>query len=371
MTHARFVSIIMAGGSGTRFWPVSTRALPKQFLPLAGDTPMLRETAERVLPVTPWDSLFVICGAHHAGNVRRILPELPEPNLILEPVARNSCPALALAGLAIRRRYPHQRVAVAALPSDHVIRDTNEFRACMHAALARAADAGCFVTLGIVPASAHTGFGYIERAERAFEGPPGGGGFRAVRFVEKPDLETARHYVSSGRYFWNAGMFFFRLDTLDDHVARLQPALHAAMHEIGRESAQEAPAGRLSAAAVARHFPRVPAISFDYAIMEHAAAVEVIPLDAGWNDLGSWPGIALVRPVDGAGNSGQGAVAAIEASGNVIYSTVVGHVTAVLGVDELVVVTTPQATLVLPKARAQDVRLIVEWLAEHGGEGWL
>ena len=282
--------VIMAGGSGTRFWPLSRRMRPKQFLPLASEKPLIVETAERVQGLARRQDRYVVCGKAHAAAVRRWVKGLPRANVLVEPVARNTAPAIALAAIHIARRDP--RGVIAVLPSDHHIAAVDAFRRQLESAAAVAAD-GFIVTLGIQPSRADTGYGYIRLGE-----PLGLSGARkAAAFVEKPDAETARRYLASGEYLWNGGIFVFRADVMREALRALAPELHAGMARI-----DSALGKRTYPSTLAREFPKLPAISIDYAVAEKAPNIAVVPGDFGWSDVGSFAAIPEVRPVDSEGN---------------------------------------------------------------------
>src|SRR5262245_4991963 len=244
-------SVILAGGSGTRFWPLSRAARPKQFLPLASRSPLLVDTARRLAPLSTPKQTFVSCGAAHASAVRRLLKAIPRRNILVEPVARNTAPAIGLAATHIALR--ERRAVLQVLPADHAVRDDERFRTCLSQA-ARLAEQGLLVTLGIRPTRPETGYGYIQLGDSI-----AGGACRVKSFVEKPDETTARGYVQSGQFLWNAGIFVFRADTIlgaiTAHLPQLAEALARISPRIGRR-------GYL--AAVARELKKLPSVSIDY-----------------------------------------------------------------------------------------------------------
>lgn len=354
-------ALILAGGSGTRFWPLSRKSRPKQLLALEGERTLLRDTVERLRPLVPPEAVWICTTRALAEAVRSDLPEVPPGQILLEPVGRNTAPAI---GWSIRSMPEEaRRGAVAVLPADHRVGDPAAFRDVLGRA-ARAVEEGDRVmTLGVTPRWAETGYGYLEL------GPPvsaadsaGLEGLRRVRrFVEKPTLEDAERFVRSGEYLWNAGIFVFRGTTFLDVLARLQPDLARGLEEIAAEP------GRVD-----EIYPRLPADSIDYAVMEKLDDISTLPLDCGWSDLGSWSALDEVLPRDGAGNSGRGDTLAVDASGNLLFSDSGDPgLIAVLGVKDLVVVRTGDAVLVMPKERAQEVRKIVAELGTRGREDLL
>lgn len=340
--------VIMAGGSGTRFWPLSRRTRPKQFLALATERPMLVETAARLEGLASLQDTFVVCGKAHAGMVAKLLKKLPRANVLVEPEARNTAPAIALAVAHVSARNPQGVMVV--LPSDQHVAQVAAFRTAVSEGVA-AAKQGRIVTLGIKPTRPETGYGYIRL------GAGGNGSVRAVgAFVEKPSAEKAEGYLASGEYLWNAGIFIFRADVMKEAFARHLPEVHGALHKI-----QEAVGTSKYAATLKREFVRMPSISIDYGVAEKADNIAVVPADCGWSDVGSFNALPEVRARDEHGNVVHGEKSlCIDSSGSVIWGN--GRPVAVVGMKDVVVVDTPDAVLVLPKDRSQDVRKVVDAL---------
>jgi len=340
--------VVMAGGSGTRFWPLSRVRHPKQFLPLVSSKPLLVETVARLKGLAPLLHTYVVCGPSHAALARRLLPGLPKGNVLVEPVARNTAPAIALATWVIGARDPDAVLAV--LPSDHHVADPRGFRAVLQRA-AKLARTGQLVTVGIQPTRAETGYGYIRL------GPPlGEGAFRVQAFVEKPDPVTAAEYVNSKEYLWNGGIFVFTARAMQEAFARHLPEVAEAMQRLARRLGQ-----RGFAAALARAFPRLPSVSVDYGVMEKARNMAVVPGDFGWSDVGSFAAIGEVRPADANGNVAVGEhTLVLDSAGCVVLGS--GRTLVVLGMRDTVVVDAGDAVLVLPRERSQDVRQVVEAL---------
>lgn len=341
------IAIVLAGGSGTRFWPLSRHARPKQSLTLWGDTPMIAHTVARLSPTIPADRVLVVCGPHLVDQLRAALPDLPADQFIVEPTPRNTAPAIALATAIAHERFGDDVLGV--FPSDHYIGDLDAFHQCL-AAADKAARTGAIVTMGIPPTRPETGFGYIryqapqDRSQRA--GRP----WPVAAFVEKPDAARALTYMDAGDYLWNAGMFFFTAETMQAELARNLPDMLDGVQRIAR--------GQDTLAAV---FPTLQNISIDYGVMERAQRVEVIPATFTWSDVGHWAALHEVQHADSAGNVTHGDAIAIDARDNVIWSGA-DRLVALVGVRDLVVVDTPDAMLVLPRGRAQDVRLVIEQL---------
>jgi mannose-1-phosphate guanylyltransferase len=350
-------ALILAGGSGTRFWPLSRRRRPKQLLALEGERSLLRETLERLRPIVPPESVWVATTRILADEVRRELPEVPPEQVLAEPVGRNTAPAI---GWAVRSMPEAARQGVVAvLPADHRMADAGAFRHALARAARFAGERDAVMTLGVVPRWAETGYGYLELGEDL-----GDGVRRVRRFVEKPTPEKAAAFLAAGTHLWNAGIFLFRGATLLAHLARFEPEMAEGLERIAAAPAD-----------LDEVYPRLPAKSIDYAVMERLERLErletlaTVPLDCGWSDLGSWEALAEVLPQDASGNAVRGEVLAVEAGGNLLYAE--GGTVAVLGVRDLAVVRTDDAVLVLPRERSQEVRRIIDELAARGRDDLL
>jgi mannose-1-phosphate guanylyltransferase len=361
MPHVQKIHpVILAGGAGTRFWPLSRRRRPKQFLALGGELPLLVETLERLGNLAAPRDVLVVAGKLHAASIRRLLPRLPAANLLLEPAARNTAPAIGWAASRLAARDPGAVLAV--LPSDHHIRHAARFRKLLRQAAAIAGD-GALVTLGITPTGPETGFGYLRMGQASRRWP---GGAREVEaFVEKPNLETAQRYLRSGRYLWNAGIFLFRAEVVLAEIRRQLPELAFALDKMS------AAAGTASeSAAVRRWFPTAPSISIDYGVMEKAAApVVVLPADVGWSDLGNFDALTQVRATDQEGNLVEGQAVLVDCKDCIVLAR--ERPLAVIGEKRLVVVDAGDAVLVVPRDRVQDVREVVAELERRGLKGLL
>jgi mannose-1-phosphate guanylyltransferase len=337
--------LIMAGGGGTRLWPASRKSRPKQFLPLLenGDT-LLGATVARAQEVAPAERILVVTAADQVDEVRRTAPTIPADNIVIEPQARNTAPCIGLGALEILRRDPAAVMAV--VPSDQHVSDSAGYAAAVNRAI-DVARAGAIVTIGIVPTHPETGFGYLELGSETERGA------RVVeRFVEKPDHATAVEYLRSKRYLWNSGMFFFAARRLLEAVRAHMPELHDILHAIEKEPAR-----------VDELYPRAPSVSIDYGVMEKLPRgdVFVVPGDFGWNDVGSWSALDVLRAPDAAKNSIAGTAITVDAGGNIIYAGE-KRVIAAVGVHDLVIVAVDDCILVMPKERAQDVRQVVKAL---------
>ena len=348
-------ALVLAGGGGTRLWPLSRRSRPKQFLREFTGTPLISDTVARLFPVVPAARVWVVGGRAHEAGVRASLPDLPPAHFVREPAARNTAPAIALGVSAIACEDPDAVVAV--LPSDHAVGKPDRFRAVLAAAAHVAAERGMLVTLGIVPDRPATGYGYIERGEtlgRVLAAEA----FDVRRFVEKPDAARAVKLLESGNHLWNAGVFVWRAKDLLEHVDRLLPELGKALADwrAARPADREAIA--------ARAFETAPSISVDYAIMEKSDRVAVVPAtDVEWDDIGSFRSLARVNPDDRGGSATAREVVSIDASGNLVHAP--GKTVALVGVEDLVVVDSPDALLVVPRDRVEDVKQAVDELAKR------
>jgi len=333
-------TVVMAGGVGSRFWPVSRQARPKQLLDLFGDGPMLRLTVDRVAPLAPLERTLVVTGEVLRDAVSAVLPGLPAENLLCEPCGRNTAPAVAWAAEVIRRRDPDALLMV--LPADQHIADVPAYQETCRLALAAAAD-GAIVTLGIPATRPETGYGYLQRGAPT-DRP---GVFEVAAFKEKPDLATALAYLADGRFAWNAGMFFMPAALFLEELARFEPTLASALDAMTPER-------------VAEVYPTLKKISVDYAVMERSDKVRTVPGVFGWSDVGSWTSLFEHCP-PGEASFRLGRVIERDGAGNVLYAADGGTV-ATVGVSDLVVVHTRDATLVCPRDDAQRVREIVDQL---------
>ncbi|MFN0007240.1 MAG: mannose-1-phosphate guanylyltransferase [Planctomycetota bacterium] len=338
-------AVLMAGGTGTRFWPASRRSIPKQFLPIAGGRSLLAETAARLRGAVGWERMIVVTSREHANLARKHLPRLPPENVLAEPLGRNTAACVAWAALEIEKREPDSLQAV--LPSDHVIAPAKEFRKALGAAAEEAGESGGLVTFGIRPTFPATGYGWIEAGSPVAQ-RRGIEIRRVERFVEKPDRPRAEAFLASGRHLWNSGMFVWRTDAIlramREHAGALHERLRRAMDDGTIESA----------------YADLPSISIDVAILERAADVRVVPVDFTWSDVGSWSALPSALSVDDAGNCpAGGAVLLAEDSTGCVSWGRKGELTALLGVHDLVVVHAGKVTLVCPRDRAEDVRQLV------------
>ena len=326
---------ILSGGSGERFWPLSTPERPKQFLSVFGGKSLLRQSVERLKGVVPLDHILIVTGKALAKATYRELPEIPRRNIILEPCRRDTAAAVATACTAVEKLGGGKAVA-AILTADQLMANVKAFRRILCLAADEAAKSAAIVTMGITPTYPATGFGYIK------VGKPCGKVFRADRFVEKPDLATAKKYLKSGKYVWNAGMFVWKVSTLKAALAKYAPQLMGI---------------------TPKDYERLPKISFDYAVMEKAENVLVTSGDFGWDDVGTWTSADRHLPNDANGNALRGGVTLLDCASTVAVAE--GAPIAAIGVKDLVVVTTKDAVLVAAKDRVQDLKKLLARLPQR------
>jgi mannose-1-phosphate guanylyltransferase len=349
-------AVIMAGGVGTRFWPVSRLSLPKQLLAIGGGDSLLARTIRRIGPLTPLPrTLIVTCDAI-AEKIAAAFPELPSENLLAEPLRRNTAPCAAVAAKLLVDRDPD--AAMALLPADHVILKEAAFQAILGAAFALAARADEMIALGITPRYAETGYGYIEMGERLDDGAAQPY-CRIAAFHEKPEPATAERYLASGRFLWNAGIYVFRAAVFLQALKTALPELHRAVMSLDGHASPAEVRERLEAI-----YPATRSVSIDTGVMEKVENLIVFPADIGWSDVGSWTALREFRPLDARGNAAQGDFIALDAADNTVFAQ--SGLVAAVGVEGLIIVHTPDATLVARRDDAQAVKKIFDELEKRG-----
>jgi len=352
----QIIPVILSGGSGTRLWPLSRKQYPKQYLPLVGDNTMLQETILRLNGLDNLADPIIVCNADHrflvAEQCQQI--DIKNPVILLEPVGRNTAPAIAAAALLSLKQTDDAVLLV--LSADHVIQDVNALHQAINVANTQARS-GKLATFGIVPTDANTGYGYIKSSKGNIEGA-----HKVEEFVEKPDLKTAQAYLKQGNYLWNSGMFMFKAATLIDELTTHSSEIVTSVNDAVNNAEQDLDFIRLDK----QSFELSPSDSIDYALMEKSDNVVVVPLDAQWNDIGSWSALHDIGTKDSNGNVIQGDVFTEETTNTYINAN--HHMVATIGVQDLVIVDTPNATLIATKDKAQEVKKIVEQLQQQDRE---
>ncbi len=353
--------VIMAGGSGTRFWPLSRKTRPKQFLPIISRKTMVEETIDRLLPLVPWTKIRTIADAEQTRTIRKLLPKLPGRNLLVEPQARNTAPSLILATAVIGLENPKASVVV--LPADHLITDTAVFRGQLEAGARVAAQEQKLVTFGIPPTYPSTGYGYIHVSAEPAAEHRGFTFHRVLEFKEKPDLEQAKAFLAGGDYYWNSGMFIWTPEVFAAELEANAPAFYLLWTKTLTALKKK------SAAGLARVFKSMPALSIDYALMEKAKGVLVCPGRFGWSDVGSWVALADIWPKGEGGHAVRGEAVFVDSRDCLVYS--LDKLTAVVGLKDIIVVDTPDALLVCHKEADQKVRDVINLLKKRRQDKYL
>jgi mannose-1-phosphate guanylyltransferase len=355
--------VIMAGGTGTRFWPRSRATMPKQMLNLFGKRTMMQLTYDRIKDFVENDKILIITNNELKEGIIQQLPEIPEKNIIAEPFGRNTAPCIALAAAIIKKRGG-EKESMVVLPADHLIQEIDKFRECIFAAAEYAPKQGCLITVGIKPAYPETGYGYIQKAEplsQTTDKPI----YKVKTFAEKPDIEIAERFMKSGDFLWNSGMFIWTVESILKAMAEHQPELADGILSIMNQlDSQEMDAS------VRQVYTQIKPVSIDYGVMEEASKVCVIEADFNWNDVGSWEAVYNITEKDSCNN-------AIEAPKNIVLDSKNNYIfsdkkmIAAVGVEDLVIVDTEDALLVCKKEKSQQVKDLVETIRKNGLENYL
>lgn len=341
-------ALIMAGGRGERFWPRSRQSLPKQFLSLTDDKKtMLQLTVERILPLVAMEDIFIVTNRGYRELVRAQLPELPDENILCEPVGKNTAPCIGLGAVHIAKKYGDAVMMV--LPSDHLIKYTSLFLNTLSDACEVAEQGGNLVTLGIAPDCPETGYGYIKfQPEQTL-----GRAFAVERFVEKPDLETAKAYLASEQYLWNSGMFIWKTSTILKNLQTYLPETYRGLYKIG-----EAIGTPMEEQVLEREFQGFRAESIDYGVMEKARDIYILSGAFGWDDVGSWLAVSRIKRSNELGNVVEGNVVTVDTRDTIIQGG--GKLIAAVGLEDMIVVDSEDALLICEKAHAGDIKKVLE-----------
>jgi len=350
MSTPNIYALILAGGSGQRFWPVSRDRMPKQLLALFDEKTMLEHTVDRLEGLVPKENILVLTNHQQLEGVREVLKDFPHENILAEPEKRDTAPAIALAVGWVAARNPEAVMMV--LPSDHLIQDRAQFQRALRVACDSAYKTDALVTIGIKPTWACPGYGYIERGAR-LETEVDVPVYEVVRFREKPAVSLAEQYLATGNYTWNAGMFFWSLKTVRDNLAKHCPELSAFVDELQTSADFNA--------TVNEKFPKLPKISIDFALMENAPRVLNVESCFDWDDVGNWTSVAAYLPKDEQGNQHNCVVSQIDAKNNIVFTKTAQHV-ALLGVEDLMVISTPDALLIAHVSQAEKIKKLVDGL---------
>ncbi|MBQ7008501.1 MAG: mannose-1-phosphate guanylyltransferase [Ruminococcus sp.] len=352
----KITAVIMAGGRGERFWPKSRNSNPKQFLSLTKDgETMIQKTVNRLLPLVEKEDIFIVTNESYIKLVNKQLPDIPQENILAEPCARNTAPCIALAAAVINRKYDDAVMLV--LPSDHLIGYEELYIGTLKKAIKAAKDGSNLVTIGITPTYPETGYGYINFSSKTSEAEPDA--YKVARFVEKPDLETAKDYLASGKYLWNSGMFVWKISSIKSNLKAFMPDIYEGAEKIG-----EAYGTDKFNDVLCREFTAFRSESVDFGIMEKADNIYTIPGSFGWDDVGNWLAVERINETDENSNYIEGNVISINSE----RSTICGgkRLIASVGVEDLIIVDTDDAVLICSKNNTQDVKKVIAQLKEQG-----
>lgn len=356
----KIYNVIMAGGGGTRFWPISRQATPKQLLNLSGVDTLINESIDRVINLSGKEDLFIVTNKTQTKLMKEtVCDKCDYNNILVEPSARNTAAAIGFAAFNIMKKHGDGIMCV--YPSDHYIKNESEFINVLNKAIEIAQESNKLVTIGIKPTFPSTGYGYInfDKDEKSNTN-----GFEVLEFVEKPNYEKAKEYVESQQYLWNSGMFVWKVSKILEDFKRYLPKVYDKLEEISKYIGTCEENEKLE-----ELYPQIPSISVDYGIMERSSDVIVVPGDFGWNDLGSWDVLGAIYPTDNEGNIRRGETICIDTTGSIVYSD--RKLITTIGVKDLIVVSTEDSVMVCPKDKAQDVKRIVEKLKHDNKNEYL
>lgn len=353
--------VIMAGGKGERFWPKSRTNLPKQFLNISGNKSMIQQSIARLEKLIDISQIFVVTNELYAELIKAQIPNLPNENIIIEPVGRNTAPCIGLASIIIEDRFPDSTMIV--IPSDHIIENEEGFVKILETAVEVAQENSNLVTLGIQPTYPETGYGYIESSNES-QSINGLSVHKVNKFVEKPDLGTAQSYLESGNFFWNSGIFVWKIETIRNYIQKLMPEMHDILETM--RTVLDSPERDTI---IRTEFLKMPDQSIDYGIMEKVNNIYVIPCVFGWDDVGSWTALDRISELDENGNVIKGNILNLDTKHCIIESN--GKLIATLGIENLIIVDTEDVTLICTKDKAQEVKLLLKELRMQKLEQYL
>lgn len=349
------IVIVMAGGIGTRFWPVSTKETPKQFLHILGQRSMIQQTVDRILPLVKPEDVYVVTNESQIELVHEHLPELPTENIIAEPMGKNTAACIGLSAVLLKDKYKENETMLV-LPADHYIGKPEHFREIVSHASEFVQEHKNLLTFGIEPTYSATGYGYIEFGKEISKEPLPI--YSVKQFKEKPDVHTAEKFITSGNFAWNSGMFLWRIDSINEAIQHLMPELSSSLQEI--KSAWNYDTNKVSDL-----YSKLKSVPVDIGIMEKADNATMIPINIDWNDIGSWEALDEMKEKDKNGNCFETPVMNIESNNSYVYSDNLQKKIALIGVDDVIVVETKDALLICKKERSQDVKKIVETIEKN------
>ena len=354
-------AVIMAGGKGERFWPKSRTNLPKQFLNISGSSKsMIQQCVERLEKLIPIAQIFIVTNELYAELIKIQIPHLPTDNIIIEPIGRNTAPCVGLASIIIEEKFPESTMVV--IPSDHIIKNEDELLGILKTATLLS-ERNCAITLGVAPGYAETGYGYIEISDESsvLNGLPI---HKVEKFVEKPDFETAKKYLESGNYYWNSGIFVWKVRVIRNYIKLYMPEMHELLEIMRAEMLTG-----VRDDVVQKYFHEMPEQSIDYGIMEKLSDIFMIPCEFGWDDVGSWTALERINESDEDGNIVRGNILSIDTKRCIIESN--GRLIATLGIEDLIVVETDDVTLICQKDRAQEIKNVIKELKNQKKDQYL
>ena len=352
--------VIMAGGIGTRFWPQSRKDTPKQVLNIGDDIPLITATVSRIRPMIPIENIWIVTNADQKSILQEHLPDVDDEHFIIEPMGKNTAPCIGLAAVCLKHIDPEAVMIV--LPADHRIKDEKRFRECLQTAVDQAEKSQCLVTIGIQPSRPETGYGYIQFSHSLDSTDKQV--YQVKTFAEKPSLSTAKLFLKSGDFLWNSGIFVWTADRIIAEIEEHLPELHAGLNQLEKAIGTDKWPRKLQ-----QVYRSTKSISIDYGVMEHAHNVCVVRGDFAWSDVGSWEEVYRISEKDAAGNAVLGETLLLDSEGCLVHGS--DHLIAVLGVKNLVVISTPDATLICKRDAAQDVKKVVDALLRKKAHKYL